>query len=233
MSDDDVPVLLSMLEGSRGRPATRVAAIHSLGRLADARAIEPLLGLIEDTVDPFRIPVVTAALEVLPLFASALPPALDAILRAHDDPRRRYVPRLLMASVGADAIPRLLLLLRDGDDEVVMNAATSLGTLREPLQAPVLRALVEDISRATLVRGVAASALGMSGDPAAYDCLASLLGSREKSLVAGAIDGLAELGDPRALSVIQALLASGRLDEAVERGARLALISLRGRAVGL
>ena len=69
----------------------------------------------------------------------------------------------------------------------------------------------------------------MSGSPAAYDVLAPLLGSHDPSLVAGAIDGLAELGDPRAAPLIQALLAAGRLDERTARGARLALISLRAR----
>ncbi len=47
--------------------------------------------------------------------------------------------------------------------------------------------------------------------------------------MAGAIDGLAELGDPRALPLLQALLASNRLDERAARGAKLALIGLRNR----
>jgi len=45
-------------------------------------------------------------------------------------------------------------------------------------------------------RGVAASALGMTGAAGAYEALVALLGSDEHSLRAGAIDGLAELGDP-------------------------------------
>ena len=57
------------------------------------------------------------------------------------------------------------------------------------------------------------AALGMSGGPTAYDVLAPLLGSHDPSLVAGAIDGLAELGDARAAPLIQALLAAGRLDD--------------------
>jgi len=71
--------------------------------------------------------------------------------------------------------------------------------------------------------------VGMSGGPDAYDTLAPLVGSDEQSLVAGAIDGLAELGDPRAIPLIQALLASNRLDERTTRGAKLALISMRAR----
>ena len=98
-----------------------------------------------------------------------------------------------------------------------------------PEENALLQAIVDNASRPSLLRGVAASALGMSGSPAAYDVLAPLLGSHDPSLVAGAIDGLAELGDPRARSLIQALLAAGRLDERTERGARLALISLRTR----
>jgi HEAT repeat protein len=139
------------------------------------------------------------------------------------------VPRLLVSAVGAAAVPVLVGLLDDADDEVAMNAATALGSLRDPAIAAPLQAIVDDPSRPSLLRGVAASALGMSGSSAAYDVLAPLLGSHDPSLVAGAIDGLAELGDPRAAPLIQALLAAGRLDERTARGARLALISLRTR----
>ncbi len=66
------------------------------------------------------------------------------------------------------------------------------------------------------MRGVEASALGMTGAAGAYETLVALLGSDEHSLMAGAIDGLAELGDSRALP-LQALLASNRLDERTAR----------------
>jgi HEAT repeat protein len=229
MADDEVTMLITTLQSKRGGPAVRAQAARMLGELGDPRAVEPLLAQIEDTADPFRVPVITAALEAIPRLGAAAEPALLRLLEDRTDVRRRYVPRLLVSAVGTAAAPVLVGLLDDADDEVAMNAATALGSLRDPAFAPPLQAIVDDPSRPSLLRGVAASALGMSGSPTAYDVLAPLLGSHDPSLVAGAIDGLAELGDPRAAPLIQALLAAGRLDERTARGARLALISLRTR----
>ena len=228
MADDDtVSMLIATMRSKRGGPGTRSMAARALGEEGDPRAIEPLLDEIQDTADPFKTPVVTAVLEALPRFGDALEPPLLRLLDDPDDFRRRYVPRLLVSARGAASAPTLVALLADGDDEVVMNAATSLGSLRDPAYAAALRALVDDPTRPSLVRGVAASALGMIGDAAAYDALAALLGAGEGNLVAGAIDGLAELADPRAIPLIQGLLAVGRLDQRAARGATLALISLR------
>lgn len=227
MSGDEVEMLIATMQSKRGGPAVRAQAARMLGDLGDPRAVEPLLGQIEDTADPFKVPVVTAALDAIPRFGAAAELPLLRLLEDRADFRRRYVPRLLAAARGTAAAPLLLRLLDDSDDEVAMNAATSLGSLHDPTFADPLRAIVADTTRPALLRGVAASAVGMSGGPHAYDTLAPLLGSGEQSLVAGAIDGLAELGDPRAVPLIQALLASGRLDERTARGARLALISMR------
>jgi HEAT repeat protein len=229
MADDEVAMLIATLRSKRGGPAVRAQAARMLGELGDPRAVEPLLAQIEDTADPFRVPVITAALEAIPRLGGGAEPALLRLLADRADARRRYVPRLLVSAVGAAAAPVLVGLLDDADDEVAMNAATALGSLRDPALAAPLQAIVDDPSRPSLLRGVVASALGMSGSPAAYDVLAPLLGSHDPSLMAGAIDGLAELGDPRATPLIQALLAAGRLDERTARGARLALISLRTR----
>jgi HEAT repeat protein len=229
MADDEVTMSLATLQSKRGGPAVRAQAARMLGELGDPRAVEPLLAQIEDTADPFRVPVITAALEAIPRLGAAAEPALLRLLDDRADARRRYVPRLLISAVGAAAAPVLVGLVDDADDEVAMNAATALGSLRDPAFAPPLQAIVDDPSRPSLLRGVAASALGMSGSPTAYNVLAPLLGAHDPSLLAGAIDGLAELSDPRAAPLIQALLATGRLDERTARGARLALISLRTR----
>lgn len=224
---DDVDMLIATLQSKRGGPAVRAQTARMLGELGDPRAIEPLLGQIEDTADPFKVPVVTAVLEAIPRFGAAVVPALLRVLEDHGDLRRHYVPRLLVTASGAEAAPTLLELLRDEDDEVAMNAATALGYLHDPAHAGPLRAIADDPTNSSLRRGVAASALGGSGGPGVYDALIPLLSSGDQHLVAGALDGLAELGDPRAIPLIQGLLAAGRLDERATRGAKLALISLR------
>lgn len=227
---DGVDLLIATLQSKRGGPAVRAQAARMLGATGDPRAVEPLLAQIEDTADPFRVPVVTAVIESIPRLGAAAEPALLRLLADRTDFRRRYVPRLLVEAIGTTAAPTLLTLLDDTDDEVAMNAATTLGSLHDPAYAGALRAIVADTSLPALRRGVAASALGSTGAPAAYETLTALLGADDGSLFAGAVDGLAELGDPRAVPLIQALLAASGLDQGAERGVRLALISLRGRA---
>jgi HEAT repeat protein len=168
-------------------------------------------------------------LEAIPRLGVAVEPALLAILADRGDPRRHYVPRLLVEATGSRAAATLVALLDDADDEVAMNAATTLGALHDSAYADALRAIVDDGAQPSLRRGVAASALGTSGAPGAYETLAPLLGAGDEHLFAGAVDGLAELGDPRAIPLIQAVLAGGGLDERTARGAKLALISLRAR----
>ena len=224
--DDEVAALIAALQSKRGSPQVRAHAARALGELGDPRALDALLDQVVDTADPFKVPVVTAVLEAIPRLGVTAEPALLRLLADRDDARRRYVPRLLVSAIGAPAAPALAGLLDDADDEVAMNAATALGYLHDPGFTPALRAIVDDQEQSSSRRGVAASAMGMSGGPGVYEALAPLLGSGDASLVAGALDGLAELGDRRAVPLIQGLLAAGRLDERAARGARLALISL-------
>src|ERR671930_351907 len=181
IADDEVAMLIAALQSKRGGPAVRAQAARMLGELGDPRAVEPLLAQIEDTADPFRVPVITAALEAIPRLGATAEPALLRLLEDRADPRRRYVPRLLVSAVGANAAPILVEMLNDADDEVAMNAATALGSLRNPAFAAPLQAIVDDPSRPSLLRGVAASALGMSGSPTAYDVLAPLLAGADQS----------------------------------------------------
>jgi hypothetical protein len=59
MEDDQIPPLIATLNSKRGGPSTRAQAARMLGASGDPRAIEPLLATIEDTGDPYRVPVVT------------------------------------------------------------------------------------------------------------------------------------------------------------------------------
>ena len=132
MADDEVAMLIATLQSKRGGPAVRAQAARMLGELGDLRAVEPLLAQIEDTADPFRVPVITAALEAIPRLGAAAEPALLRLLDDRADVRRRYVPRLLVSARGADAAPVLVELLNDADDEVAMNAATALAPCAIP-----------------------------------------------------------------------------------------------------
>src|SRR5437660_43585 len=100
-ADDEVAMLIATLQSRRGGPAVRAQAARMLGELGDPRAVEPLLAQIEDTADPFRVPVITAALEAIARLGAAAAPALLRLLADRGDFRRRYVPRLLVSARGA------------------------------------------------------------------------------------------------------------------------------------
>jgi HEAT repeat protein len=221
--------LIEMLANPRTRPPQRAQAVRLLGESGDPAAIRPLIGAIEDTLDPFRLPVVTAALSALPRFGPAAIPAYREVLAGDDTMRRPYIPRLLVETGDPGVVDLLLECLHDRQPEVVANAIAALGSVKASRAGEALLDLLHDPEQPPAMRGIAASALGTSGDPRAFEPLAALLGAPQRELLGGAVDGLAELGDPRAVPLLRELLQRGGLDEALERGVRLALTSLSAR----
>lgn len=103
----------------------------------------------------------------------------------------------------------LLLALADPDARVREGAAAALGTLtREVAAAPLARAVAKDPS--PYVRAAAATSLGRLHAPDAFETLRDLLKvpSHREVLQKGALDGLAALGDRRALPLARAMLSA-------------------------
>jgi aminopeptidase N len=98
-----------------------------------------------------------------------------------------------------EAKTALLTAVKDANPRVRARAVRSLATLKDPTLAATYAALLNDESYG-VVRA-AALALGQTKSPAAYDPLAKLIGepSWRDTIVASALDGLAALGDKRAL----------------------------------
>ena len=86
-ADDEVAMLIATLQSKRGGPAVRAQAARMLGERGDPRAVEPLLAQIEDTADPFRVPVITAALEALARLGAMAEPALLRLVQDRGDVR--------------------------------------------------------------------------------------------------------------------------------------------------
>jgi HEAT repeat protein len=228
---EQTTLLIEMLANPRGKPGQRAQAARLLGESGDPAAIRPLIQAIEDTADPFKLPVVTAALAALPRFGAAAIAPYREVLAGDDTMRRPYMPRLLVETGDPGVVSLLLDCLHDRQPDVVINAITALGSVKTPQAFDALLAILDDPGQPPAMRGVAASALGTTGDPRAFEPLAALLHSGDRQLLGGAIDGLAELGDERAVEPLRALLArgDGALDESLERGVQLALISLSAR----
>jgi aminopeptidase N len=98
-----------------------------------------------------------------------------------------------------EAKTALLAATKDANSRVRARAVRSLATLKDPALAATYVALLNDQSYG-VVRA-AALALGQTKGPMAYDPLAKLIGepSWRDTIVASALDGLAALGDKRAL----------------------------------
>ncbi len=223
--DEESALLIEMLQSTR-RPAMRLALARQLAERRTPDAAAALLDLLEDSSDPRVVPVVTVALEGLLALGPAIAPLVAARLDDLEDRRRKFMPLLLAAALGDAAIPRLLAALDDSEQEVQVNAATQLGRL-DPQQvfAPLL-AVVSNPSRPGPLRSAAASSLGSLKDRRALPVLAALSRTEDPDLLAGAIDGLAELRDPAGIPYLEELLERPGLDERTTRAIRLGLLAM-------
>ena len=223
--DEEIAALAEMLRSSRRAPM-RLEAARALAASRDLEAAPALLDALEESNDPRVIPVVTAAIEGLQALGEPLAPLLLRILDSMDDPRRIFVPLLLRASLGAQAAPRLVEALRDRMPAVAVNAATQLGELRSADAFDPLLALAQDTAQSSSLRGVAAAALGSLRDVRALPFLAGLADETDPDLLAGAIDGLADLRDPAGIPFLEAILERPNLDDRTNRAVRLGLLAM-------
>jgi len=89
-----------------------------------------------------------------------------------------------------------------------------------------LYAIAQDLERPPALRGVAAAALGSLRDLRALPFLAGLAGETDPELLAGAIDGLADLRDPAGIPYLEAILERPDLDARTNRAVRLGLLAM-------
>jgi HEAT repeat protein len=223
--NDELQLMIEMLRTTR-RPSMRLGLARQLAELRAPEAAPVLLDLIEESADPLSVSLVTAALDGLLALGPVIAPLVEAILDDETDPRRKFMPLLLANARGNDALPRLVAALDDPDLEVQVNAATQLGQLSPAGAYAPLLAVLNDRARPAALRGAAASALGSLKDSRALPVLAALSRSNDPELLAGAIDGLAELRDPAGIPYLEALLERPGLDERTNRAIRLGLLAM-------
>ena len=223
--DEQTAALIDLLHSTRRAPM-RLEAVRRLALTGDPAVAPALLETIEQSSDSRVVPVVTAALEGLGRLGPEIAPLLLAILADQSDHRRVFMPLLLAATLAEAATPRLVLALSDSQIEVRINAATQLGQLASPTAFEPLLALLEDEAEPTALRGVAAASLGALRDSRALPVLAALSTSTDPDLLAGAIDGLADLRDPAGIVYLEAILEREDLDERTNRAVRLGLLAM-------
>jgi HEAT repeats len=223
--DEDTAALVAMLHTTRRAPM-RLELTRKLAEKRDPDLAPVFLELLDSANDARIVPVVTAAIGGLQALGAAVAPYAQTILADPLDPRRAFMPLLIASALGENAAPVLIAALRDQDVDVAVNAATQLGQIRSDQAFGPLSSLLADEDRPALLRGVAAAALGSSRDPRALSILAELSRTDDPDLLAGAIDGLADLRDPAGAEYLEQILTRPNLDENTNRAVRLGLLAM-------
>jgi HEAT repeat protein len=220
---ENIQALIGALK--EGSAALRRQAAETLGECGPGarEAIGPLIGALEDpdfwvgeaAADALR--KITGAPEPArerrnrSADPGGVPPAVQNLLRAMQDPRSRWMAVVALGEMGAtarDAVPALIEALEDPDAAVRWDAAKALGKLG-PAAAravPALAAIVHAQSDA-IVRQYAVAALGSIG-PGARAAVPALIGTfKEKSsnLDEKASDALVSIGAAAVPALVEAM----------------------------
>ncbi|MBM4042203.1 MAG: PEGA domain-containing protein [Planctomycetes bacterium] len=115
-----VPALVEALKDRRGR--VRQSAAFLLGEIADPRAIEPLAAGMADKDEDTRWKAATS----LTKFGAQATKAVLAQLGSESIECRRCAAWVFQATLDPDAVPQLILALRDADEQVRWKAAIAL-----------------------------------------------------------------------------------------------------------
>jgi HEAT repeat protein len=187
-------------EGLKSQHETvRRAAAQALGRLGDARAVEPLIQALVDVDEKVR----EAAAQALGRLGEiSLEPLIQALVDVDADVRRAAAQAL--GQLGdARAVEPLIQALEDMDADVRRAAAQALGRLGDARAVePLIQALKDGTWR---IRRAAAQALGRLGDARAVKPLIQAL--EDEDVREAAAQALGQLGDARAVEpLIQALV---------------------------
>lgn len=187
-----VPALIGRLGDANLN--NKEAAAAALAKIGDARAVKPLVALLQSTRDIYQTR--RAAADALIRFGDPRG-ALELIetLTSGDDEGRCLALLVLGALGDQRAVPAAMAALRHPKLNVRWHAVRALGELRDPRAvAPLLAELAEGGDRSPGYRADVAKALGRLGDMRVAPDLARLLDHRDSNLREAAAEALAALG---------------------------------------
>jgi cyclophilin family peptidyl-prolyl cis-trans isomerase len=238
---EGVPLLTPVLTDPD--PEVRAMAAFALGLLADAAATSPLTTALSDADLRVRgraaealgsIGAKEAAAAIGTLAAELVRSAPVAAMKPDDEawpaaPEADALRLALFALVRLRAYEPLAAAVLDGGRPVSAwwPVAFALQRLGDPRAQPALRTLLA--TPGTYTAAFAARGLGAVKDAAAVDSLLPLLapGKRPRELVVSAIRAVAQIGDPRAVAPIVAIVADTAVDPNLRLEAVAALGTLR------
>jgi HEAT repeat protein len=190
--------IIARLDDTDGQ--TGAYAIEALGKIGDARATGPLIGLLEADKNN------EVAAEALGKIKD--PKAVQVLEQSFvkGEPCASEFAAWALASIGTPDAIRVLAI--DSEDGNRLSAAEkAIGTVRNPSAVPMLIELLKH--RSLLMRARAAMALGEIRDARAVDSLIAMTsGGIDTNLdVLAAIKALGNIGDERALAPLVRLLS--------------------------
>ncbi|MFO1156126.1 MAG: HEAT repeat domain-containing protein [Rhodospirillales bacterium] len=210
-----VPAFIAALGDKNGD--IRKAAARSLGKIGDARAVEPLTATLQD--DDWNVR--SAAAEALADIGSPAVSLLIATLRNRDPQVRKAAAETLGKIVDARAAEPLIAALRDDDWDVQSTAAQALGKIGSPAVELLIAALRNKEWR---VRLLATKVLGMIGDARVVGPLIAILRSADGQVRSAAVEALGKIG---AFAVSPLIAALRDKDWEVRSAAAQALREIR------
>lgn len=234
MSENHMDQLLTQLTHSD--EAVRYEAAQALGKAGDARAVEGLVGVLNDTTPKVKYAALSSLVKIGSTRAAT--PTVEALLNDVDS--RLWT--LLTLDIGMRLRNGLFNMIERGNREVAdqLVAAMERDDLRENQRALIVRLIgrsgdtrmVETfvdmlMIGSEMLQGAAAEALGYIGDPRAVPGLLTVLEDADSKVREIAISALGRIGDARASEVILPMLDSG--DEWTRRAAATALADLNER----
>jgi HEAT repeat protein len=208
-----VPALLDAAKLAL-RPSEKIALARACEKVADARLVPPLAGLLDPRQPGVRWQAVQALLKINTLEAAK---ALLPHLREEADLFRKLQIAEVLGRHGLrDGYPYAMEHL--SEPGLLEQAVAALAAIREPKAAGVLRDILKT-SNDTAWNGVAIRALGALGEKdVAGQCL-EIVQDLKHPLAPAALVALGDLGEARALPRVKEGLAS--------RNERVALASAR------
>lgn len=186
-----VPALLETVVATRTEDSdVREVSLRALARIADPRAVEPLIRALE-TAEGWLAPRIA---DILTRHGEAVIDPLIAVLNDPSHrPARAWAANVLGEVRAQRSFPSLTRLLGDPEDEVRAKAATALGRLGDRRAIGyLLEHLLTD--PAPFVRGRIASSLGQFGGPEVIDRLVRALGDSAWWVRMRSVEALEQIG---------------------------------------
>jgi HEAT repeat protein len=202
-NDRAIDAILAILDGSADAEI-RLAAVSALHGCKDTRVALPLINVLQTD---WSRDVRRAAAECFTVLRDprAVEPLIYSLYFVHS---RLYDTAIVALGEQRDqrAVPALLRIVLNNYAAVERrSAAAALGKIGDPQVLPTLTACIKDrYGRPAIQRGHAAEAIGVLGGTDAFDVLAKLFNDDGEPwhVRDSAAQGLAELGDPRAVELL-------------------------------